>query len=86
MFVKIKNIIVLENFRIKIFFDNDEVRIVDFKPLIKRKGELNKPLADRKYFKKVKIYDGGHGIYWPNSLDVCIDYLQYHSKPEKVTA
>lgn len=86
MFVKIKNIIVLKNFCIKIFFDNGEVRIMDFKPLIQRKGELNKPLADPVFFKKVKIEDGGDSISWPNSLDVCIDYLLYHSSTEKVTA
>ncbi|MBW8048936.1 MAG: DUF2442 domain-containing protein [Cytophagales bacterium] len=83
---KIEKILVLQNFRIKFFFDNGEVRIVDFKPFINKKGVLNKPLADPEYFRKVKFYDFGGGIYWPNELDVCIDYILYHSKPEKVTA
>ena len=86
MLVRIKNIIILEHFRIKFFFDDNEVRIFDFKPIINKKGELNKPLADPEYFRKVKLYELGRGIYWPNDLDFSADYLHYCSKPEKVTA
>ena len=60
-------------------FDDGIEKIIDFTPFI---GEdpLTKPLADAKFFKQVKIYDNGRGLYWPNGYDVCPDNLRYHIK------
>ena len=33
------------------------------------------PLRDPDYFRRVDIYPGGFGIFWPNEADVCPDTL-----------
>jgi hypothetical protein len=48
------------------------------------KGDkLTKPLSDPEYFRKVKVYENGRGIYWPNEYDFCPDYLRYYAESVK---
>ncbi len=74
MLTHISNITVFDNHTIKFSFDDGVTKIIDFKPFI-RDDQLTKPLADIDYFKKVKLYDRGRGIYWENGYDFCPDYL-----------
>ena len=75
MLAQISNIEVSDDHKIKFYFDDGFTKTVDFKPFI---GEdfLTKPLGDVEYFKKVKLYDRGRGIYWENGYDFCPDYLR----------
>ena len=75
--IKIIKIHVLKKNRIQIFFDDGVEKIIDFTPFI---GEdpLTKPLSNPKFFRQVKIYDNGRGIYWQNGYDVCPDNLRYY--------
>lgn len=74
MLPQISNIEVLDNYRIKLKFNDGITKVVDFQRFIGN-DPLTKPLADKEYFKKVKLYDRGRGIYWENGYDFCPDYL-----------
>ena len=77
--VKITQINVLEKYHIKMVFDDGVEKIIDLTPFI-GEDSLTKPLCDPNFFRQVKIYDNGRGIYWPNDYDVCPDNLRYHVK------
>ncbi|WP_414717323.1 DUF2442 domain-containing protein [Telluribacter sp.] len=66
---------VSSNHNIQFTFDDDTTKLIDFKPYI-RKDALTSPLANIDYFKEVKIYERGRGIYWENGYDFCPDYLR----------
>jgi len=74
MIVRITNIEVHPDFSIAFTFSDGMKKNVDFKPFI-GKDKLSAPLKDYAYFSKVKIYEKGRGIYWPNEFDFCPDYL-----------
>ncbi|MBR3107931.1 MAG: DUF2442 domain-containing protein [Clostridia bacterium] len=67
----------LENYQLRVGFDNGEVRIFDVKPLIR--GSWMGELADKAYFKTVRI--GGLSVEWPHEQDICPDQLYECSKP-----
>ncbi|MDW7680251.1 MAG: DUF2442 domain-containing protein [bacterium] len=75
--VKIIKVHILKKYHLHLVFDDGVEKIIDFAPFI---GEdpLTKPLADANFFKQVKIYDNGRGLYWQNGYDVCPDNLRYH--------
>lgn len=64
---------ILDDHLIRFDFDDGASKTVDFKPFI-GEDSLTKPLADPDYFRQVKLYDRGRGIYWPNEYDVCPDF------------
>ena len=67
----------LENYQLRVGFDNGEVRIFDVKPLIR--GSWMGELADESYFKTVRI--GGLSVEWPHEQDICPDQLYECSVP-----
>lgn len=67
----------LDNFLLRIGFDNGEIRIFDVKPLIR--GSWMGELADQAYFKTVRI--GGLSVEWPHDQDICPDQLYECSIP-----
>ncbi len=67
----------LQNYQLRILFDNGETRIFDVKPLIR--GSWMGELADEAYFKTVRI--GGLSVEWPHEQDICPDQLYECSKP-----
>jgi len=75
MLAHILGIKVLDDYRIKFEFNDGTVKVIDFNSFIGN-DPLTKPLTDLDYFKKVKIYDRGRGIYWDNGYDFCPDYLR----------
>jgi hypothetical protein len=77
--VKITQLHVLEKYCLLMVFDDGVEKIIGFPPFIDE-GPLTKPLSDPIFFRQVKIYDNGRGIYWPNNYDVCPDNLRYHIK------
>jgi len=62
-----------ENYKIKVAFDNGEVKLFDVKPYIK--GEWYGKLFDKAYFNSVKT--DGFTVVWPEGQDLCPDEL-YH--------
>ena len=75
--VKIIQLQVLEPYRLRLVFDDGIEKIIDGMQFI-GDDPFTKPLSDPEYFRQVKIYDNGRGIYWPNEYDICPDNLRYH--------
>ena len=72
---EIEKVDVLENYRIYFRFIDGLEKTIDFKPYIKD-NPITKPLAELDYFRQVKIYERGAGIYWPNGYDFDPTYLR----------
>lgn len=70
---------ILENYKIKIKFENKEEKIFDVEKYIHQK--FYQKLRDRKYFEKVKIE--GNTIQWENGEDIAPENLYYDSIIEK---
>ena len=67
---------VLEDYQLKLTFDNGEIKIKDMEPYLD-KG-IFKKLKDKKVFNNVKIKCGT--ISWENDIDMCADSLYETSK------
>ncbi len=67
---------ILNDYELKIIFDNNEQRIFDVKPYFKFK--IFKELKNLEKFKKVKI--SGLSIEWENGADICPDELYNNSR------
>ena len=77
--VHIQHIDVIAPYQIQIKFDDGNEKSIDFQPFISKENALTAPLTDFEYFKTVKIYQNGRGIYWDNDYDFCPDFLRYHA-------
>jgi len=78
--IKIDRIRLLDGVKIHFTFSDKTERVIDFTPFIKD-DKLSSALKDQSFFKQVKIYENGRGIYWPNDFDFCPDFL-YQYQPE----
>jgi hypothetical protein len=78
---KVLNVQPLENYQLKLTFDNAEIRIFDVTPYLE-KGIFTE-LKDPNYFRQVKLFFGG--IQWPNEQDFSRDTLYLLSQPESST-
>ena len=67
---------ILNDYELKIIFDNNEQRIFYVKPYFKFK--IFKELKNLEKFKKVKI--SGLSIEWENGADICPDELYNNSR------
>lgn len=65
----------LNDYKLEIKFDNEEIRIFDVKPYFKFK--IFKELQQNKKFDKVKI--SGLSIEWENGADICPEELYNNS-------
>ena len=70
-------VIPLENYRLMIRFDNQEVKEFDVQPYIT--GEWYGRLKDLAYFRAVMV--DGYTVCWPEGQDLCPDELYELSKP-----
>ena len=70
---------VLENYKLKIKFENGEEKIFDMAKYIHEK--FYQKLKNRKYFENVRII--GNTIQWENGEDVAPENLYYDSILEK---
>ncbi|MBI4685890.1 MAG: DUF2442 domain-containing protein [Nitrospirae bacterium] len=62
----------LENYIIKVWFDDGSVKIVDLEPYAKRGGIFSR-LADKEFFKKYFI--DLNTLCWPNGADIAPERL-----------
>jgi len=67
----VKKVEYIKDYKLKITFRNNDVKIVDLEKELW--GPMFEPLKDIEYFKKVKT--DGHTIMWPNEADFCPDVL-----------
>ncbi len=75
--VKITHIDVVDKFQLHIMFDDGVEKFIDGTQFIGNDSFTN-TLSDPEYFRQVKIYENGRGIYWPNGYDICPDNLRFH--------
>jgi hypothetical protein len=75
--VTIKHLQVLDNYCLLVGFNDGCQKTIDFRQFIKDVA-FTRPLLDPAYFKQVRIYENGRGIYWPNGYDACPDNLRYY--------
>ena len=71
MFLEIIKACYLDHYRIKLWFNNGDVRIVDLKNSLI--GQAFKSLRDIDYFKKFRIHL--NTIEWTNEVDFAPEYL-----------
>lgn len=76
MIVSIIGVKYLEEYKLELIFDTNEVKIVDLKDRIfnKYKGVLL-TLKDIDFFKKVKVDEELGTVCWPNEIDLAPETL-----------
>ncbi len=63
----------IDGYRLKIRFENDEVRVVDLSDHLD--GPVFEPLKDLSYFKQVQVNHDIDTVVWPNGADFSPDFL-----------
>ena len=82
MYLSVKKVKPLNDYKLELTFENNEIRIFDVKPYLDT--GLFRTLKDRHFFKMVKIsYDT---IEWPNGVDLDPEVLYEKSKERKKEA
>ena len=71
MFLEINKAEYLGDYRIRLWFNNDEVRVVDLANSLR--GEAFRPLLDKDIFKRFSIRF--NTIEWENGADFAPEYL-----------
>ena len=69
----IKRVEHVEGYKLKLFFDEGKVKLVDFEERLRHAKNMFIPLKDIDYFREVE--SDGTTIVWPNGLDFCPDSL-----------
>jgi len=66
-------------YKLKIRFENEEVRIVDLRDHLD--GPVFEPLRDVSYFKQLELNRDIDTIVWPNDADFSPDFLYEIGEP-----
>lgn len=69
----------LDNLKLKLSYETDEVRIFDAAPYVN--GSWYGQLADVQYFRTVRLLPDGTGIEWNNGQDIAPHELYELSVP-----
>jgi hypothetical protein len=69
----IKKVEWLEEYKLKLHFNDKSVKMVDLAAMLKKAKNMFLPLVNIDYFKKVEC--DGTTICWPNGVDLCPDFL-----------
>ena len=77
----VKKVKYLDNYRLKLTFEDSHVKVIDFEDRLKNAKNMFLALKKIDYFKKVKC--DGTTIIWPNGLDLCPDVLYEIGKEVK---
>lgn len=71
MFLEILKACYLDHYKLKLWFNNGDVRIADLKDSLI--GQAFQPLRDIDFFKKFRIHL--NTVEWPNEVDFAPEYL-----------
>ena len=77
----IKKVEYLEEYKLKLYFNDKSIRIVNLESMLKDAKNMFIPLLDINYFKQVEC--DGTTICWPNGVDLCPDVLYKMGKDIK---
>jgi hypothetical protein len=69
----VKDALYVEDYKIRIRFENDEVKVVDLADHLD--GGIFEPLKDISYFKSFMVNRDIDTIVWPNEADFSPDFL-----------
>ena len=75
MFYKVKNVEALQNFILKIEFQEEIIKYYDVKPLFRKWKTFEILEKDTKLFNQVKVDQGGYGISWNEDIDLSCEEL-----------
>lgn len=73
MIIGVKKFKYLERYKLEIFFDNGEMKIVNLENHID--GEIFEPLKDVRFFRNLKIDRDTDTICWNNGADFSPEFL-----------
>ena len=76
MFIQVKNVEYLGNYKLKVVFNDGKEGIIDLSDIFS-KGKVFKQLKDKKEFSKVKLDKELGTIVWPNGVDLAPEYLYF---------
>ena len=69
----------VDGYRLKLRFENDEVRIVDLSQHLD--GPMFEPLQDVSYFRQFTLNHDIDTVVWPNDADFSPDFLYEIGEP-----
>jgi hypothetical protein len=69
----------MQDFHLKIIYENGETKLFDVKPYIQ--GTYYSELAKENYFKQVRVISDGWTVGWPNEQDMAPDDMYELSVP-----
>ena len=73
---RVKNVVALDNYSLKLTFDNGEAGLYDCNKLLN--FGVFKELKNMAYFKRAFVNHGT--VAWPNEQDICPDTLYLKSR------
>lgn len=82
--VSIIEVHALKEQNLELKFDDGTTARIDLTSILPD-APLTRPLRDPHFFGRVRIYEGGDGIYWPNEFDLGADMLHDFVENEAVT-
>lgn len=81
MLHKIRKVEYVNDYKLKLTFNDKKQKIVDFKKYSKSKPEsVFYPFKDINFFKSVKLDRYLGTVVWPNGIDLCPDALYMEGK------
>ena len=84
MFLHVKRVIYVGDYRLKVYFTNGVVKEVDLSGELY--GEVFKPLQDPEFFRQVRVSEETGTIEWPNGADFAPEFLFETGKDVKQVA
>ena len=78
MFYKIKDVKPLNDFRLLVTFENNEIKEYDVKPLFDKWAVFKDLISINGLFKQVKVDVGGYGISWNDEIDISCNELYFN--------
>lgn len=75
MMKRVKKIEYVSEYKLKLLFNDEKTKIVDFEDWIIEGGIYLLPLKNIQYFKKVRMDSFNYSICWPNGADFSPDVL-----------
>ncbi len=74
----------LQDQKVGLKFNDGSKAEVDLS-LILPDAPLTRPLRDPQFFRQVRIYEHGDGIFWPNEFDLGADMLHDYVETELIS-
>lgn len=81
---RVKSVQALPSKRLRVVFENNEVRVYDCTPLLQESAFRS--LRDDAFFRNVRPDPHGYGIAWSDEVDLAESELWLHGTPEQAAA